>query len=143
MASLLTASLISTMAGVGSLVFGFASSVVTARLLGAHGTGVVAFAIWFGTTASTVAGLGIQNILLRYMGAPSDGDENNGGLARALLWPFTIATLAATTGMLIWAAYQWQLGDQEMTAVWIATAAFNVISSPNQKLHPQQLLTMR
>jgi O-antigen/teichoic acid export membrane protein len=127
MASLLTASLISTMAGVGSLVFGFASSVVTARLLGAHGTGLVAFAIWFGTVASTVAGLGIQNILLRYMGAPTDGEQANSGLARALLRPFTIATMAATTGMLIWAAYQWQLGDQEMTAVWIATAVFNVI----------------
>jgi O-antigen/teichoic acid export membrane protein len=127
MASLLKASVISTAAGVGSLVFGFASSVITARLLGAHGTGLVAFAIWAGTTASTVAGLGIQNILLRYMGAPVDGEPANLGLARALLKPFTIATMAATIGMLIWAAYQWQLGDEEMTAVWIATAVFNVI----------------
>src|SRR5262245_28523400 len=113
MASLLTASLFSTIAGVGSLVFGFASSVITARLLGAHGTGRVAFAIWFGTTASTVAGLGIQNILLRYMGAPVDGVPANTGLARALLMPFTVATMAATVGMLIWAGYQWHLGDQE------------------------------
>lgn len=127
MASLLKASLISTFAGVGSLVFGFASSVVTARLLGAHGTGLVAFAIWFGTTASTVAGLGIQNILLRYMDGPNDGEHPNGGLARALLNPFTIATLAATIGMLLWAAYQWSLGDAEMTAVWVATAVFNLI----------------
>lgn len=127
MASLLTASLFSTIAGVGSLVFGFAASVVTARLLGAHGTGLVAFAIWFGTTASTVAGLGIQNILLRYMGAPGDGEQANAGLARALLTPFTIATLAASVGMLLWAAYQWHLGDHEMTAMWVATAVFNVI----------------
>lgn len=127
MASLLKASLISTFAGVGSLVFGFASSVITARLLGAHGTGLVAFAIWFGTTASTVAGLGIQNILLRYMGAPADGEPANTGLARALLIPFTIATMAATMGMLLWAAYEWHIGDEEMTAVWIATAAFSVI----------------
>jgi O-antigen/teichoic acid export membrane protein len=127
MASLLKASLISTFAGVGSLVFGFASSVVTARLLGAHGTGLVAFAIWFGTTASTVAGLGIQNILLRYMDAPNDGSQPSGGLARALLKPFTIATLAATLGMLLWAAYEWSLGDVEMTSVWVATAIFNVI----------------
>lgn len=127
MANLLTASLISTMAGVGSLVFGFASSVVTARLLGAHGTGLVAFAIWAGTTASTVAGLGIQNILLRYMGAPSDGEQANEGLARALLKPFTIATMVATLGMLVWAAYEWSIGDHEMTAVWIATAVFNVV----------------
>lgn len=127
MASLLKASLISTFAGVGSLVFGFASSVITARLLGAHGTGLVAFAIWIGTTASTVAGLGIQNILLRYMGAPVDGEPANLGLARALLWPFTLATIAATAGMLVWAAYQWEVGDAEMTGVWIATAAFSVI----------------
>lgn len=127
MASLLKASLISTFAGVGSLVFGFASSVVTARLLGAHGTGLVAFAIWFGTTASTVAGLGIQNILLRYIDAPAGNDKPADGLARALLGPFTIATLAATAGMLLWAAYQWSLDDGEMTTVWIATAVFNVI----------------
>lgn len=127
MAGLLKASLISTFAGVGSLVFGFASSVVTARLLGAHGTGLVAFAIWFGTTASTVAGLGIQNILLRYMDAPAEGEKPNNGLAQALFRPFTIATLAATMGMLLWAAYEWSLGDVEMTAVWVATAIFNVI----------------
>lgn len=127
MANLLTASLISTIAGVGSLVFGFASSVVTARLLGAHGTGLVAFAIWFGTTASTVAGLGIQNILLRYMGATEDGKPSGGNIARALLTPFSIATIAATLGMLGWAGYQYMLGDMEMTAMWVATAVFNLI----------------
>ena len=127
MANLLTASLISTIAGVGSLVFGFTSSVVTARLLGAHGTGLVAFAIWFGTTASTVAGLGIQNILLRYMGTATDGQPAGGNIARALLAPFSIATIAATLGMLGWAGYQYTLGDTEMTAMWIATAAFSLI----------------
>lgn len=127
MANLLTASLISTVAGVGSLVFGFISSVVTARLLGAHGTGLVAFAIWFGTTASTVAGLGIQNILLRYLGAPGDTGNGKAGLVRALLGPFTITTLAATIGMLVWAGYEWSIGDREMTGVWIATAVFNLV----------------
>ncbi|MBX9454946.1 MAG: oligosaccharide flippase family protein [Rhizobium sp.] len=127
MASLLKASLISTFAGVGSLVFGFASSVIIARMLGAHGTGLVAYAIWFGTTASTVAGLGVQSILLRYMTGPEDGDRPNIGLARALLRPFTIATFATAIGMLLWAGYQWSLGDVEMTSVWIATAIFSVI----------------
>lgn len=126
MASLLTASLISTIAGVGSLVFGFASSVVTARLLGAHGAGLVAFAIWFGTATATIAGLGIQDILLRYMGIAGDGEASRRGLARTLLRPFTVATLVATVGMLLWAGYQWSLGDVEMTAVWLATAVFNL-----------------
>lgn len=127
MATLLTASLISTFAGVGSLVFGFASTVVTARMLGAHGTGLVAFAIWFATTASTVAGIGIQHIVLRYIGTPDNDEGREAGLARALLRPFNIATFVTTLGMLGWAAYQWSLGDAESTSVWIATAVFYVI----------------
>ncbi|RYE39360.1 MAG: polysaccharide biosynthesis protein, partial [Hyphomicrobiales bacterium] len=127
MATLLTASLISTFAGVGSLVFGFASTVVTARMLGAHGTGLVAFAIWFATTAATVAGLGIQHIVLRYIGTPGNDDGREAGLARALLKPFNISTFVTTIGMLAWAAYQWSLSDAEATSVWIATAVFFVI----------------
>jgi O-antigen/teichoic acid export membrane protein len=126
MANLLTASVISTISGVVSLVFGFAANVAAARLLGAHGTGLVAFAIWFGSTAATVAGLGIQNTLLRYMGVADDAPTAN-GLARKLLRPFSIAAFAATFGMLAWASYEWSTGDREMWAVWCATAVFYLI----------------
>ena len=127
MANLLTASLISTMSGVLSLAFGFASNVVAARMLGAHGTGLVAFAIWFGTTAATVAGLGIQNMLVRYMASADDPVAANRGLVRKLLGPFSILAIAVTIGMLGWAAYQQILGDRAMTAVWVATAVFYFI----------------
>lgn len=126
MANLLTASVISTVSGVVSLIFGFAANVAVARLLGAHGTGLVAFAIWFGSTAATVAGLGIQNTLLRYMGSAEDIATAN-GLARRLLRPFSIAAFTATAGMLGWASYEWSIGDEEMWAVWCATAVFYII----------------
>ncbi len=127
MANLLTASVTSTVAGVVSLALGFIANVVTARLLGAHGTGLVAFAIWFATVTTTVAGLGIQNILLRYIGSPTETGEGGTGLARVLLRPYTLTTLLSAGGILLWAGYKWQSGNSEGAAVWIATAIFSII----------------
>src|SRR5690606_18363194 len=124
MASLLSASLISTASGLGSLVFGFASNVIIARMLGAHGTGLVAFAIWIATAATIIAGLGVPNILLRYMGANDDPDRPGGGLARALLPRFTLPTLAVACGMLVWSGWQWADGDIEMAGIWAAAVVF-------------------
>lgn len=127
LANLLSASIISMAAGVGSLLFGFVSSVLIARMLGAHGTGLVAFAIWFGTIASTAAGMGLQNVLLRYMGAIEDPTRPGGGLARAIIGPFSLMITVASLAMLAWAGWQWFNGDQEMMAVWAATAVFHLI----------------
>lgn len=126
MANLLTASVISTASGVVSLAFGFAANVIGARLLGVDGTGLLAFAVWFGSTAATVAGLGIQNTLLRYMGAASEPAAAN-ALARKLLKPYSLGALAATLGMLGWAGYQWEQGASELAAVWCATAVFYLV----------------
>ena len=67
MASLVSSSVLSTAAGIVSLVFGFASSIVVARLLGPEGAGEVSFALFIAMTVSLMANLGLPNVLLRYI----------------------------------------------------------------------------
>lgn len=60
-------SILNAAAGMTMLVTGFASSVITARLLGPEANGTVAFAFWLTTTGTLIAGLGSDVILARML----------------------------------------------------------------------------
>lgn len=65
--SIVGKSILNAAAGMTMLVTGFASSVITARLLGPEANGTVAFAFWLTTTGTLIAGLGSDVILPRML----------------------------------------------------------------------------
>ena len=67
MATLVRRSLYNAAAGMTMLLTGFASSIITARLLGPEANGTVAFAFWLTTTGTLVAGLGSDVLLPRML----------------------------------------------------------------------------
>lgn len=120
MASFISASAFSTLAGMVSLVFGFLSSVIVARLLGAEGTGTVAFGLWVAMTASTVANLGVPAILTRYMPTYDCPGNPGGGLARAVLKRFAVPFALTTLALIGYVAWTMQNGavSEYSPGVW-------------------------
>ena len=98
MASFISASALSTLAGIVSLTFGFFCSIAVARLLGAEGSGAVAFSLWLATTTTLVANFGVPHILNRYMAGFDTLANPGGGLTRLLLPNFAIPVTLTTVG---------------------------------------------
>lgn len=105
MATFIRSSAFSTVAGIISLAFGFAGSVIVARLLGPQGSGEVAFALFIAMTASTLVGLGIPNLLLRYIPTYDRPGHPGGGLARVLLPYFLVPTVLVAAGLVAYALW--------------------------------------
>lgn len=99
MGTFISASAFSTLAGLISLLSGFAGSIIVARLLGPHGSGEVAFALFVVTTGALVVGLGVPNVLLRYMQTYDRPGNPGGGLARRLLAPFLLPTVLGAAAL--------------------------------------------
>lgn len=105
MATFISSSAFSTLAGIASLTFGFAGSVIVARLLGPQESGEVAFALFIAMTGSTLVGLGIPNLLLRYIPTYDRPEHPGGGMVRVLLPYFlfpTVSTAAGLVGYALW-----------------------------------------
>ncbi len=98
MQSILSASLFVSASGIMSLIAGFISSVVIARLLGADGTGLTALALWVAITAAIVASTGMPAIVLRYISRQENSEEVRNGfvnlLHRRFVWPVLLASAA-------------------------------------------------
>ena len=76
MTSVLGSSLLNLAATLVSLVAGFLVSVITARVLGPAGSGLVAYAMWVIVCAAAVADRGFPQLVLRYVAAVSDRGDN-------------------------------------------------------------------
>jgi len=96
MQSILNASLFVSASGIMSLVAGFVSSVVIARVLGAEGTGLTALAVWVAITAAIISSTGVPAIVLRYISRQENTAEAQNGLVnllyRRFLWPVLLAS---------------------------------------------------
>lgn len=127
MANFLRASLISSLASVLSLTFGFASTVIVARVLGVSGSGTVALALWIAMTLAIVADIGIPQTVLRYIGS-AEADRGQGRvLARTLLGPFSLSvllTLLVLAGYTLWVSRD---GLTEQGFIWSATAILYLV----------------
>jgi O-antigen/teichoic acid export membrane protein len=124
MQSLISASIINTVAGMGSLVAGLVSTILIARILGADGTGSTAFALWLVFSATALADRGTPSILLRYMAREG---EAGGGLARSLYPRFLWPTLAAFGCFLAYAAWAGLTGTSETALLWAVTAVIFLV----------------
>lgn len=110
-----------------TLIFGFASTIIVARVLGAEQNGIVAYAIWLSTTAVGIAELGIGNVLTRY------GDGYRFGVdwkdqSGTLFLPFAVATTAMTLAFVGWGLIQYGHGDVADAVFWFATAVLAAVT---------------
>ena len=105
-----------------TLVFGFLSSVIVARVLGADENGIVAYSIWLATTAASVADLGLPNALSRYGDGYRDGVDWK-DQASTLFLPFVATSLALTAAFVLWGALRHGQDAQDDALFWFTTAA--------------------
>ncbi|MBD1548957.1 lipopolysaccharide biosynthesis protein [Roseibium aggregatum] len=137
MQSLISASIINTVAGMGSLVAGLFSTILIARILGADGTGSTAFALWLVFSATALADRGTPSILLRYMARGSDkrGSDTRGsdagtsgsGLLRALYPRFLWPTVVVFACFVIYAVWAGQTETSDAGLLWAVTAIIFLI----------------
>ncbi|MFC3074800.1 lipopolysaccharide biosynthesis protein [Shinella pollutisoli] len=115
------ASALSTITGIVSLASGFMGSIIIARLLGPHGSGEVAFALFVATTGALLAGYGVPNVLLRYMQTYDRPGNPGGGLARLLLANFLVPAvlgLLVLLGYALW-LYLTDAQAEHIPSVWV------------------------
>ncbi|MCR6497798.1 lipopolysaccharide biosynthesis protein [Shinella sp. CPCC 101442] len=103
MTSVLGSSLLNLAATLVSLVAGFLVSVITARVLGPAGSGLVAYAMWVIVCAAAVADRGFPQLVLRYVAAVSDRGDN--AWAPLVRRAFTVFLPAVAVAFLLFLAY--------------------------------------
>jgi O-antigen/teichoic acid export membrane protein len=86
MQSMLGSSLLNAAAGLLSLVAGFGSSVIVARLLGVEGAGIVAYALWIMTVATLLSDFGMPQAVLRFIGKDDVAEGAILVVLRTLSW---------------------------------------------------------
>lgn len=123
MKSMLGSSLINTAAGLLSLVAGFGSSVLVARLLGVEGAGTVAFALWIMTVATLVSDFGMPQAVLRFVGQEEGRDGGRGGLVRTLSRRFAVTTSLLALAILAYGGWLEFSGRADTGLIWLGTAA--------------------
>ncbi len=124
MPSLVSASVSSTAAGAISLLFGFLSSVATARLLGPEGAGLVAYCLWIAAAATTFSDLGIPAILLRYASKCQTTELKDGGLTRALIGRFLAFASLFCVGLVAYAHWKLSSGAEGDAVLWLVTSVY-------------------
>jgi O-antigen/teichoic acid export membrane protein/alpha/beta superfamily hydrolase len=98
-------SIVNALAGFMLLLTGFASAIITARLLGPEGNGIIAFSLWLVVSGASIAELGSSVMLLKMvpqLKAEGYSEHRRKGFAAILITP----TLYATFGLLaLYAAF--------------------------------------
>jgi O-antigen/teichoic acid export membrane protein/alpha-beta hydrolase superfamily lysophospholipase len=89
-------SIVNALAGLTLLVTGFASAIITARLLGPEANGIIAFSLWLVVSGASIAELGSSVMLLKMMPQlQADGynEKRRRGFAAILITPTLFATM--------------------------------------------------
>jgi O-antigen/teichoic acid export membrane protein/pimeloyl-ACP methyl ester carboxylesterase len=88
-------SIVNALAGLMLLVTGFASAIITARLLGPEANGIIAFSLWLVVSGASIAELGSSVLLLKMLPQlKADGysEHRRKGFAAILITPTLYAT---------------------------------------------------
>jgi len=112
--------MMNTAAGLASLIAGFGSSIIVARVLGVDGSGVVAYALWIMTAATLVSDLGLPQALLRFAATGSESERI--ALLRTLTRRFALSTGLLATLMAGFALWRHSTGGPPAAWIWMATA---------------------
>jgi len=123
MQSILSASFFVSASGLMSMIAGFFSSIVIARLLGADGTGLTAMALWVAITGAIVAGRGIPAVILRYISRQKETPGAQTGLVIQLYSKYIRLVFLVFSGFLLYGLYDYFTIDINNAFVW-AIAGF-------------------
>lgn len=121
MASVLRSSILNLAATIVSLIAGFATSIITARLLGPGGSGTVAFAIWAVTSASALADAGMPQTLLRHVGSTGKDERAWKMQVRAAFRVFILPVGAVAVAMLCYSVLGHLEDGSDAGLVWTVT----------------------
>lgn len=122
MYSLLKSSMINTLSGGVSLAAGFGSTILIARLLGAEGTGLTAFALWLVFSGYAVADRGIPAVIMRYLARSGPAPSPAGNLTRQLYGRFIWPVLLGTAAFGVYALFPVPTASDAPPVFWILTA---------------------
>jgi O-antigen/teichoic acid export membrane protein/dienelactone hydrolase len=89
-------SIVNALAGFMLLVTGFASAIITARLLGPEANGIIAFSLWLVVSGASIAELGSSIMLLKMvpqLKAEGYSEQRRKGFAAILITPTLFATV--------------------------------------------------
>ncbi|MBL0370529.1 polysaccharide biosynthesis C-terminal domain-containing protein [Rhizobium sp. KVB221] len=89
-------SIVNALAGFMLLVTGFASAIITARLLGPEANGIIAFSLWLVVSGASIAELGSSVLLLKMLPqlkAQGYDEHRRKGFAAILIIPTVFATV--------------------------------------------------
>jgi O-antigen/teichoic acid export membrane protein len=102
-----------TVAGMLTALGSVLASVIVAHALGVSATGTVAFALWAAMLAASIADLGVQASLARYLPELTASDRDDEGFRLAgMLWRRLAAAAGLTlAGFAGWALWRWRAGD--------------------------------
>ncbi|TCL72954.1 polysaccharide biosynthesis C-terminal domain-containing protein [Rhizobium sp. BK251] len=106
--SIMANSALNAAAGMTTLLTGFFSSIVAARLLGPEANGIIAFSLWLVTTGALVAEIGTGITLLRLLPqlkVQGYSTAERRGFAAYLVQPTIISTLVLLLGYI---AFYWE-----------------------------------
>ncbi len=132
MQSLFQATIINTLSGIVSLVAGFGSTVMIARLLGADGTGLTAFALWLVFSGYALADRGIPAAVLRYIGLNSGLVGGDQGLVRRLYPRFIWPVLILVVVFAVYAPIHHDAPGEGSTGFWLVTAVLFLVYCHSQ-----------
>ena len=112
-----------SIAGLCTALASFLTTVIVAHLLGVESTGLMAYMLWITYVAGTVADLGVQSALARFL--PELAGARRWSEAEAvsayLFRPLAASSVITLSGFVLYAGLQWKTGatDELEPALWL------------------------
>ena len=120
-----------SVAGLCTSLGGFLTTVLIAHLLGVRDTGIVAYALWFASVAASIADLGIQAALARFLaeclGAGHRAEAD--GVAAFLFRPLVAGSAVVLLGFAGYSGFQWYCPEWAANdpALWMMIGCMTVL----------------
>jgi O-antigen/teichoic acid export membrane protein len=127
-------SIVNALAGFMLLITGFASAIITARLLGPEANGIIAFSLWLVVSGASIAELGSSVMLLKMLPqlkAEGYDDERRRGFAAILITPtlFAVFVLVAIYAIFFLTSEKYHWTEGTAPSVALVTGALFVIQA--------------
>lgn len=127
-------SIVNALAGFMLLITGFASAIITARLLGPEANGIIAFSLWLVVSGASIAELGSSIMLLKMLPqlkAQGYDEQRRRGFAAILITPtlFAVLVLLAVYAVFFLTSEKYHWTDGTAPSVALVTGILFVIQA--------------
>jgi O-antigen/teichoic acid export membrane protein/alpha-beta hydrolase superfamily lysophospholipase len=127
-------SIVNALAGFMLLITGFASAIITARLLGPEANGIIAFSLWLVMSGASIAELGSSIMLMKMLPqlkAQGYSEQRRKGFAAILITPtlFAVLVLLALYAVFFLSSERFHWADATAPSVALVTGILFVIQA--------------